>query len=68
MAGFADIQETFRNSNSASVTGVNGEITVEVLSADPTLTAGEPRIWLNTTAGALKFSHDGATVLTVTAS
>lgn len=67
MPGYSEIAATYRKNNAASTSGVNKEVTVEFLSADPTLTAGEPRIWVNTTTGTLKFSHDGTTVRTVSA-
>lgn len=54
----------------ANTTGVDNafrQITVEVLLADPTLTSGEPRIWINTTTSLLKFSADGVVTKTVTA-
>ena len=46
-----------------------GEVlAVEFLSADPAdLTTNFPRIWVNTTSGVLKFSANGTTTKTVTA-
>lgn len=48
-------------------TAAGQTLTVEFLSADPPLTAGVPRIWVNTTTAILKFTADGAAVKTVTA-
>lgn len=63
--------DTFKNTALANVGGVDAAagqtLTVEFLSADPTLVAGEPRIWVNTTSGTLKFTHNGTTTKTVTA-
>jgi hypothetical protein len=54
--------------NTGGVDATAGQtLTVEFLTADPTLTAGVPRIWVNTTSGTLKFSHNGSTTKTVTA-
>lgn len=62
---------TFRPGTLANAGGTKSAsgqtLTVEFLSADPPLTAGVPRIWVNTTGGVMKFSHDGAAVKTVTA-
>lgn len=67
----AETTSTFRNNNLANTKGVDvalGQtLTVEFLAADPTQAAGVPRLWVNTTTGILKFSADGATVKTVTA-
>lgn len=66
------VNNTFKNSALANVGGVKATaagqtLTVEFLTADPSLTAGVPRIWVNTTSGVMKFSHDGAVTKTVTA-
>lgn len=62
---------TYRKSALANTGGVataaGQTLTVEFVAADPALTAGTPRIWVNTTTAVLKFTHDGATVKTVTA-
>lgn len=54
-----------------ALTNTKGQTTpvlaVEFLAADPTLVAGVPRIWVNTTSGVLKFTHNGTTTRTVTA-
>lgn len=54
--------------NAGGVDAAAGQtLTVEFLSADPTLVSGTPRIWVNTTSGTLKFTADGSTTKTVTA-
>lgn len=71
MPNFSEIKDTFRPSalsNTGGVGSANGQtLTVEFLAADPTLVAGVPRIWVNTATGVLKFTHNGTTVKTVTA-
>jgi hypothetical protein len=66
-----DTSSTFKNNSLANVGGIDAAagqtLTVEFLTADPTLTSGQPRIWVNTTTGVLKFSHDGTTTRVVTA-
>lgn len=62
-----DTSSTFKNNSLGSVQGAPAsEVTVEFLAADPTLVAGEYRIWVNTTSHTLKFTDDGATTYTVT--
>lgn len=67
----SDTSSTYKNSALANVAGVDAAagqtLTVEFLTADPTLVSGVPRIWVNTTSGVLKFSHNGSTTKTVTA-
>lgn len=62
---------TFFNTALANVSGVDaiaGEtLTVEFLTADPTLVSGKAQIWVNTTTAVLKFTADGVTTKTVTA-
>lgn len=54
--------------NAAGIAAAAGQtLTVEFLAADPTLVSGTPRIWVNTTSGTLKFTHNGTTTKTVTA-
>lgn len=48
-------------------TAAGQQLTVEFLAADPALVAGVPRVWINTTTGILKFTHNGTTTKTVTA-
>lgn len=52
---------TFVNSNYANVAGVdaaqNVTLTIEFLSADPTLVAGVFRAWYNTTTFTLKIAN-----------
>jgi len=49
------------NASGTVTNGTGMELTIEVLSADPTLTAGVPRIWFNTTDKKIKVSVDGST-------
>lgn len=72
----ASTNTTFKNGAYATVTGVGGtaaqnltqELTVEFVAADPSdLTTTFPRIWVNTTTALLKFTVDGTTIKTVTA-
>ena len=63
---------TFKTQTLGNVTGVlstsKQQITVEVLAADPTdLATNFPRVWINKTSGAMKYTVDGTTVKTVTA-
>lgn len=71
MPGFDEIKSTYRpgaSANTAGVDTVEGQaLTVEFLSADPTLEAGVPRIWFNTTTNTIKVTKDGATVLATAA-
>lgn len=66
-----NVDNTFRPGtlgNAGGVADAPGQtLTVEFLAADPTLVAGVPRIWVNTTTGVLKFTADGATTKVVTA-
>lgn len=66
-----NIDSTFKPSGYANTGGVDAAVgqtlTIEFLAADPTLVAGVPRIWINTTSGVLKFTADGAATKTVTA-
>ncbi|MBB6731889.1 hypothetical protein [Cohnella zeiphila] len=67
----ASTNSTFKNQALANATGVSStakqEITVEFLAADPADKATNfPRIWVNTTTGALKYTVDGSTVKTAT--
>lgn len=62
----SDTSSTFKPNAMANASGVgtNGqgmELTIEILSADPTLTAGVPRVWFNTTDKKIKVSADGST-------
>lgn len=64
------VNNTFNPGTLANVTGVDSidrQLTVEFLAADPAGVAGVPRIWVNTTTGILKFTANGTTVKTVTA-
>lgn len=67
----ASTNSTFFNTALANVSGVDtiaGEtLTVEFLTADPSLTSGIARIWVNTTTGLMKFTADGVTTKTITA-
>lgn len=64
---------TFRQGSYATTTGVDTVIqqaTIELLTTDPAapeLLATNPRVWINTTSGILKFCVNGTTVKTVTA-
>ena len=69
----ASTNDSFKRSralvNTEGIDTADGQtIGVECLTTDPVLTAGEPRIWINLTSGTLKFTHNGSTVKTVTAS
>lgn len=66
-----NVDNTYKPSGLANAGGVDAAVgqtlTVEFLAADPALTAGQPRIWVNTATGVLKFTADGATTKVVTA-
>lgn len=55
--------------NTGGVDTPNGEtLAVEFLTADPTdLTTNYPRVWVNITTGIMKFTVNGTTIKTVTA-
>lgn len=69
--GSPDLNKSFKNSALPNVAGVDSAdgqtLAVEFLAADPVLVAGVPRIWVNTATGILKFTHNGTTTKTVTA-
>lgn len=58
-----DIKATWKPTAFANTSGVataaGQELTIEFLTADPTVTPGEPRIWYNMTDFKLKV-YDGA--------
>lgn len=66
-----NVNNTFRPGTLANTGGVDAAagqtLAVEFLAADPAMVAGVPRVWVNTTTGTLKFSHDGVAVKVVTA-
>lgn len=68
----ASTNSTYKNQalpNTGGVDATNGQtLAVEFLTADPTdLATNFPRMWVNTTTGILKFTVDGTTVKSVTA-
>lgn len=72
MAG-PSTNSTFRQGSYANTTGVDTVIqqaSIELLTADPgapELLATNPRVWINTTSGVMKFCVNGTTVKTITA-
>ena len=62
--GSPALNTTFKGDTLANASGIatiNGqELTVELLTADPTQTSGVPRVWINLTDKKIKF-YDGTT-------
>lgn len=60
----SDTITTFKTNSLANVSGIGSisgtEMVVELLTADPTQTAGVPRVWINLTDKKIKF-YDGTT-------
>lgn len=66
----SETTSTFKPSALANTDGVEAvagqTLTIEFLSADPTLVSGVPRVWINTTTHLLKWTDDGVTTYTAT--
>lgn len=67
----ASTNTTFLNTAMGNVAGVDAiagqTLTIEFLAADPTLVAGKAQVWVNTTTGIMKFTANGTTTKTITA-
>lgn len=57
--GSPALNNTFNPGALPDTKGEGQVLAIELLSADPTLTKGQPRVWYNTTTGHLKVSADG---------
>lgn len=63
--GSPDLNKTFNPGALPDTKGKGQVLAVEFLSADPTLTKGQPRVWFNTATSTLKVSADGQTTKSV---
>lgn len=58
--GSPNLNKSYNPGALADTKGQGKVLALEILAADPTLVAGQPRLWFNTTDNKIKISIDGA--------
>ena len=63
--GSPNLNKTYNTGALPDTKGGGKVLAVEIVSADPTLVSGQPRVWFNTTDNKLKISPDGVNTKSV---